>query len=91
MRNILLLILVSLLYSCHHVNTNAQELKQMNERITRLENKLDSLTHATNTSPGSIKNMGAIWQTNHCAAITKKGTQCKRKAKSNGYCWQHGK
>jgi hypothetical protein len=25
-----------------------------------------------------------------CQAITKKGLQCKRKAKSNGYCWQHG-
>jgi len=25
-----------------------------------------------------------------CLAITKKGTQCSRKAKSNGYCWQHG-
>ena len=25
------------------------------------------------------------------AAITKKGTQCKRSAKGNsGYCWQHG-
>jgi Family of unknown function (DUF5763) len=25
-----------------------------------------------------------------CAAITKKGTRCKRTARSNGYCWQHG-
>jgi len=26
-----------------------------------------------------------------CAAITKKGTQCKRKAKAgSAYCWQHG-
>lgn len=25
-----------------------------------------------------------------CMAITKKGTRCKRAARSNGYCWQHG-
>ena len=24
-----------------------------------------------------------------CAAVTKKGTQCSRKAVSSGYCWQH--
>jgi hypothetical protein len=24
-----------------------------------------------------------------CKAITKKGTQCTRKAGDNGYCWQH--
>jgi hypothetical protein len=26
-----------------------------------------------------------------CKAITKKGTQCKRMAKKDGYCWQHMK
>ncbi|WP_394367092.1 DUF5763 domain-containing protein [Pseudobacter ginsenosidimutans] len=52
---------------------------------------MDSLTQATNTSPGGINNMGALWQTNYCAAMTKKGTPCRRKAKSNGYCWQHGR
>ena len=30
-------------------------------------------------------------QISRCQAITKKGTQCKRAAKSNGYCWQHDK
>jgi hypothetical protein len=25
-----------------------------------------------------------------CMAITKRGTQCKRAARSGGYCWQHG-
>lgn len=25
-----------------------------------------------------------------CQAITKKGTQCSRKARSGGYCYQHG-
>lgn len=26
-----------------------------------------------------------------CKATTKKGTRCKRKATSTGYCWQHNK
>ena len=25
-----------------------------------------------------------------CKAITKKGTRCSRRARSRGYCWQHG-
>ena len=25
-----------------------------------------------------------------CQATTRKGTQCKRSARSGGYCWQHG-
>ena len=25
-----------------------------------------------------------------CKALTKKGTQCSRSARSQGYCWQHG-
>ena len=25
-----------------------------------------------------------------CKALTKAGIRCKRPAKSNGYCWQHG-
>jgi hypothetical protein len=25
-----------------------------------------------------------------CAATTKKGSRCSRRASSNGYCWQHG-
>ena len=28
--------------------------------------------------------------TPRCNAITKKGTQCSRSARSGGYCWQHG-
>ena len=67
-----------------------KDTHQLNERITRLEQRLDSLTHTTNTDSGGINNMGTIWQTNRCAAITKKGTPCRRKPKSNGYCWQHG-
>lgn len=91
MRYILLIILVFLLYSCHTPNTKAHELKQLNERITRLEQKVDSLTRGPNTAPEGMNNLNPILQSDHCAAITNKGTPCKRKAKSNGYCWQHKK
>lgn len=29
--------------------------------------------------------------TGQCKALTKKGSRCKRRGGSNGYCWQHGK
>jgi hypothetical protein len=51
---------------------------------------MDSLTQPANYAPG-VNNLGDTWQTSHCSAITKKGTPCKRKATSNGYCWQHRK
>ncbi len=84
MRNIFLIILVSLLYSCYDSNTKVQELKELNDRVRYLEQKMDSLTHIKSTG------MGIIGLTSRCAGITKKGTSCRSKAKSNGYCWQHG-
>lgn len=89
MNNILLIILVFFLHSCHNSNAKPLELKQLNERITRLEQKMDSLTRGPNTGSEGMNNMSPTWQSDHCAAITKKGTPCRRKAGSNGYCWQH--
>src|SRR5258705_10047388 len=37
----------------------------------------------SNTYKAPLKTSG------RCQAITKKGTQCSRSARSNGYCWQH--
>lgn len=91
MRNILLIIIVSLLYSCDDPNAKVTESKQLNERITRLEQKMDSLTHTSNTEVEGYYNKSTVSENGHCQGITKKGTQCKRKAKTNGYCWQHGK
>ena len=39
------------------------------------------LTTKTKTDNSTVQNQ--------CNAITKKGTRCSRKAKSNGLCWQH--
>ena len=38
----------------------------------------------------SEKKTSTEYSSGQCQAVTKKGTQCSRKAKSNGYCWQHG-
>ncbi len=90
MRKILLIIIVILLYSCDDSNGKDPDLKQLNERVTHLEQKIDSLTGAANTNEDRYINKSNIRENNHCQGITKKGTRCKRKAKANGYCWQHG-
>lgn len=90
MRNLLLIIVVSFLYSCQ-LHTKTPEVKQLEERITRLEQMVDSITKVSNATTDSLQRMGATLSPNYCAALTKKGTPCKRKAGSNGYCWQHKK
>ncbi|MBL0881812.1 MAG: hypothetical protein IBJ16_00450 [Chitinophagaceae bacterium] len=90
MRKILLIIIVTLLCSCDDPNGKTTELKQLNERITRLEQKIDSLTHTSNIEADGYINKSGFKGNDHCRGITKKGAQCKRKAKPNGYCWQHG-
>jgi len=90
MRNILLIILVSLLYSCNNSNGKSEELKQLDDKINHLEQRVDSLTNTKTAISGDKTNTGTITENGRCKGITKKGAQCKRKAKSNGYCWQHG-
>jgi hypothetical protein len=85
------------LTSCFNSNTNANEINQLNLRITRLEQRIDSLIsirHSTSIESNNIYNSypapyASVKRMNRCQAITKKGTQCKRNAKSRGYCWQH--
>jgi len=43
----------------------------------------------TERSTKSDNGISTEKQVARCQAITKKGTQCKRIALSNGYCWQH--
>ena len=68
--------------------------------------KNNNLNSPINTVPSSssINNNSAVSQPvapsvnspkpsssgGRCGATTKKGSQCSRSAKSNGYCWQHG-
>ncbi len=47
----------------------------------------NSLTTPQTSDPAPSKPSSSYGR---CGATTKKGTQCSRSAKSNGYCWQHG-
>lgn len=88
-----------LLFSCDNRDKQIEELKQ---RISRLERIVDSFSiggHVNstittnkikNTSSAKPRSYSTPVSSGRCQAITKKGSQCKRKAGSNGYCWQHG-
>ena len=94
MRKIFVICISILLVSCAHTDTTETEL--LKKRITRLEQQIDSLvsdrdinlTGSNKSSDNSVSN-GNAHQVNRCQALTKKRTQCKRKAKDNNYCWQH--
>lgn len=87
-----------LLASCFNDNSSNPKTEQLNQRITRLEQRIDSLLSGGNTHPAGLNNTdrsnavsyGTDRESGRCQAITKKGTQCKRKAKNKSYCWQHG-
>jgi hypothetical protein len=90
---------LSLLFiSCFNKNSEKEEIDRLNQRITLLEQKIDALTSGKNVNSIGLNNRNSSntssysssQETGRCLAITKKGTQCKRKAKTNGYCWQHG-
>ncbi len=98
MRTISAICLSLLLFSCVDHSRETGEINQLNQRIIRLEQRLDSLINDRNPYSIGSKNMkspntasyNAPPESGRCQAMTKKGTQCKRKSKSNGYCWQHG-
>lgn len=55
--------------------------------------KTDSSKETTTTtkSKQTVQPSKSDSEYRQCQAITKKGTQCKRKAKpGSNYCWQHG-
>ena len=68
---------------------NPEELKNTNS-VVRDTGAIKLVEPAKKDSKNVIP-VKPIKQISRCQAITKKGTQCKRAAKSNGYCWQHDK
>jgi TolA-binding protein len=96
MKLIIVLTFSFLLESCSE--QDSRETDQLRQRVSRLEEIVDSLTHKkhvnSQTSITPEKKQTRSYSTpvavGRCQAITKKGTLCKRKARSNGYCWQHG-
>lgn len=81
------IVLICLASACYTVDNPSN---QLNSRIDILEKRIDSLVNAQKSDPVKPANPSAVRETGRCQAITKKGNQCKRKPKSNGYCWQHG-
>ena len=83
--------------SCFNNDISNSKTELLTQRIIHLEQRIDSLISDMNTNSARSNNKsndsslsyGTFPQMKRCQAITKKGTQCKRKAKNDGYCWQH--
>ena len=80
-----------------------KELKEQNEKLTEriiaLELQLKGANSISNTrtesslrtsSSTESKTLPEASTIQRCTAITQAGSQCKRSARSNGKCWQHG-
>lgn len=85
--------------SCFNPDDNPIVKDEQNQRIISLERKLDSMLNeqhiqpilSNTTSRDSLVTTKVHSQaTQQCSALTKKSRQCKRQARSGGYCWQHG-
>lgn len=76
-------------YGSMKTTTEAQEDTIAKQKIDSLI-KIDNATVLGNTIKKKARSSQKPLDSSRCLQITKKGTQCKRKAKSNGYCWQHG-
>lgn len=96
MKTIAAICLSLLLFSCINKDRETVEMDQLNRRIILLEQRIDSLIRnansirLNNTNSPNTASHSTLLNFGRCQAITKKGTQCKRKAKNNSYCWQHG-
>jgi hypothetical protein len=55
-----------------------------------IPSKKDNPTLIANANKKKYTPSPIVLDSSRCLQITQKGTQCKRKPKANGYCWQHG-
>lgn len=90
MKLILYVFGILLFTACTSIPGNNQETDQFDKRITLLEQRIDSLLRTRKTDSAAENFSGNVLQDARCLALTKKGTQCKRKARNNSFCWQHG-
>ena len=96
MKKIATICLGLLFFSCS--GNDRREIDELKQRVLSLEQKLDALSNGRtvpltgidNRNSAGTSSYSAPIGSNRCQAFTKKGTQCRRKAKNNGYCWQHG-
>jgi hypothetical protein len=79
------------------VTTLHQKLRDLQAEVSRLQQILEDLAPpaapgpvSPPPKPASVRPPPAPTAAPRCAAITKKGTQCTRRAeKGSAYCWQH--
>ena len=81
----------------YQVEELKKENKKLLERIIALELLVSNTTNSStlNKSKELKSNINPDKKPTkefnpRCTAITQAGTQCKRNARSNGKCWQHG-
>lgn len=61
------------------------------KRPSKPKKTIYPISAPTNYAPNSRKTVSSQYSySGQCQAITKKGYRCSRRARSNGYCWQHG-
>ncbi len=104
MRRLIYFLLVTFFSSCNNdkIDKIESELTEIKQSLLRIEyllgngKKLDNLpAESSQEFKNSYENTYNLPKkyaspNGRCNAITKKGTQCSRTAKSGGYCWQHG-
>lgn len=69
------------------------QIKKKSKKRTQSSPKQYQAASLYSPSSGNNDNYRSSNQSSssyHCQATTKKGNQCSRKARSGGYCWQHG-
>ncbi len=81
-------------------NSNSNQVNDLKIKVARLDNKVDSLIYIltrysgvgpnTDTTGSALKRKNRFVSSAQCKAITRKGVQCSKKVRSNGYCRQHG-
>ena len=67
-----------------------KELKELRELKGKQEIHIQNTLRANQTMFESVaRNNRCYADSGRCQATTQKGTQCKRRGTSGGYCWQH--
>lgn len=100
MRVLLLFIVGSLSISCNNqkIDQLKSDVREIKQSLQRIEALLGGRTPVNSNTITDQNPYGESYKptpkspatTGRCQAITKKGKQCSRKARSGGYCWQHG-
>lgn len=82
--------------SCSDNYKNEIRAERLDQRVNRLEQQVNALTDGRSGTSAKARNGKSAYGSDMpgkgstCQAITQKGIPCKRKAKSNHFCWQHG-